>query len=348
MRLKFIWRVMAVAPLLYSAGLQADPNAVILQKAIFGTVVAVEGEVYLNGGAVLAGQNVFEEDKIKTATGKIEIDSEGSRFLIGPQSEITLGPSLANEHSFMQCIKGTLRCVIHKLLGESFQVKTQFVTVGIRGTEFILHATPAAGVLFTEEGSVRLEANGGQVQVEKMQMSQAGKGMAPLAPEAVNAQPSLNALLNEIRQYCDLSIPAEISGKKELNDIIARWDLNFSYYLVDKEEYEKAQSLSFLAFLIAEKRELKAEARFWRGTIFLRFQRETAKALEDFEEVIQNYQDTPYFEQALYHQGFAYYDLKQTEQARNCLERYLRLFPQGKFNESARAILKKISGEGEQ
>jgi TolA-binding protein len=348
MRLIFIWWVTAVTSLLYSSSLQADPGAAIAQKTIFGTVVAVEGEVYVNGGALLTGQNVFEEDKIKTAAGKVEIESESSRFQIGPQTEITLGPPLASEHSFIHCIKGTLRSMVHKLLGQSFQVKTKFVTAGIRGTEFILHATPEAGVLFTEEGTVRLEANGGQVQVEKMQMSQAGNGMAPLAPESVTAQPSLSALLNEIRQFCDLNIPAEISGKKELNDIIARWDLNFSYYLVDKEEYEKAQSLSLLAFLIAEKRELKAEARFWRGTIFLRFERETAKALEDFEGVIQNYQDTPYFEQALYHQGLAYYDLKETERARDCLKRYLILFPEGKFNESARAILKKIAGEGEE
>jgi len=342
MKPKSIWGVMTVGFLFICGGVQADQGPTTSPRSLFGTIVACEGEVYLNDGPPAIGQKVFEEDKIKTSAGKVEVESDGSRFLIGPHSEITLGPPLSSDHSFIHCIKGTLRSVIHKLLGQSFQVKTKFVTAGIRGTEFILHVTPSAGVLFTEEGTVRLDANGKQVDVGKMQMSQAGDGIAPLQPESVSAHPQLNALLNEVRQFCDMNIPAEISGKRELNDIIARWDLNFSAYLVDKAEHDKAQKLSLLAFLIAEKRELKAEARFWRGTIFLRFKGEARAALEDFEEIIKNYGDTPSFEQALYHKGLAHYDLKEMEQARNVLEEYLRLFPSGKYRENARVILKKI------
>ncbi|RPI75663.1 MAG: hypothetical protein EHM45_14655 [Desulfobacteraceae bacterium] len=342
MKPKIIW-VAAVAIFFISRGVPADQTPTTVSRNLFGTIAAFEGEVYLNDGPMVMGQKVFEEDKIKTIAGKAEIESDGSRFLIGPHSEITLGPPLNTDRSFIHCIKGTLRSAIHKLLGQSFQVKTKFVTAGIRGTEFILHVTPAAGVLFTEEGTVRLDANGQQVDVAKMQMSQAGHGMTPLQPESIEAHPSLSVILNEMRQLCDMNIPVEISGKKELNDIIARWDLNFSAYLIDKAEHDKAQKLSFLAFLIAEKRELKSEARFWRGTIFLRFKGEPRTALEDFNEIIKNFSDTPFFEQALYHRGLAYYDLKQMEEARTDLEEYLRVFPEGKFRENARVILKKIS-----
>ena len=329
------------------AGSQANPSS---DATAFGKVAVFKGEASVNGRPLRQGVTVFEGDRILTLEGKVEIRSGRSKFLIGPHSDIKLGPSLAKGQSYLELLKGTLKSFINRVLFRkkiqhlSFRVKTPTVVVGVRGTEFMVHATERAGLLFNQEGVVSFTAAGETIRVDASHMSQGGEDIVPLEAQSVLAHETLEALLKEVEHYVDLRVPPAISAKKDLNNIIARFNLNYAGYLIDKKAFHKAKKLCDLAFLFADMRDLKSEALLHKATLSFRFLRDERGALEDLNRIIERYGDTVHAEHALYYKGQIHFSLGETVTAGKVLKRYLQTYPQGRFKESARAILGQIPG----
>ena len=316
-------------------------------KVPFGRITEFKGDVSVNKKPVRRGMRVFLGDILSTGAGKARIEDHSSHFTVGPFTQVVLGfpPNTNGVGAYIDMIRGTLRSVIDKILYPSFEVKTPTVALGTRGTDFLVHATQKASVAFTKEGIISFRAYGKTVLVNKMEMTQGGEKIAPLKPEVIMPNETLAGLLREVEQFCDLEIPPSLSARKELNNIIARWNLNYATYAVDKKEFEKAGKLCSLAFFIADLRTLKAEAMLNKGTISFTFMGGEAVALKDFEEIIEHYGDTPSAEQALYFKGLIYYHQNVVDKARKTLEAYTTKYPDGKFKENAWSILNRLPGK---
>jgi len=316
-------------------------------KIPFGRIAEYKGDVSLNKKPVSRGMRVFFGDILSTGAGKARIENHSSYFTVGPFTHVVLGFPLNTNgvDSYIDMIGGTLRSVVDKVFHPSFEVKTPTAVLGIRGTDFFVHATQKASVAFTKEGSVSFSAAGKTVLVDKMEMTQAGDKIPPLKPETILSNETLTALLREVEQFCDLEIPPSLSARKELNNIIARWNLNYAAYLVDKKEFEKAKKLCSLAFFIADLRTLRAEAILNKGTIAFTFMGEEDAALKDLDEIIEHYGDTRFVEQALYFKGLIYYNQDVFDKARKVLQEYMKKYPDGKFKENALSILQRLSGK---
>ena len=316
-------------------------------KVLFGKITECIGDVSVNNKPVYRGMPLFFGDIISTKAGKARIKYHSSYLIVGPLTEIVLSfPLKPNKMGVRIDMKrGTLRSVIKKLFPLSFEIVTPTTSLGIRGTDFLVHSTQKASVAFTKEGSVSFSAEGKTVLVDKMEMTQAGEKIAPLKPENILSNETMIALLREVEQFCDLEIPPSLSARKELNNILARWNLNYAAYLVDKKEFEKAIKLCSLAFFVADLRTLKAEAILNRGTISFTFMGKEDAALKDLDEIIKNYGDTSSVEQALYFKGLICYNQNAVNSARKVLKQYIRQYPDGKFKENALSILHKLSGK---
>ena len=345
---RFIPTLVILGSLLFAALAHAQQPNVTQDDVLFGKVSIIKGKATINGQRLSRGMEVFEGDLIKTAGGKVEIQSGRSKFLIGPFSEIKLGPSLSREQSYLSLIKGTLKSIINRVLFKkrrlscTFTVKTPTVIAGVRGTEFIVHAAQKAGLILTKDGTVFFTADGKTIQMDPMHMSQGGEGIKPLEAESILLNKQLEDLLKEVEQFVDLRIPPAISEKKNLNNIIARFNLNYASYLVDKKEFEKARKLCFLAFLFADMGDLKAEALVHKATISFRFLNENRTALEDLNIIISRFGDTTHAEHALYYKGLIHFNLEEKEEAAKALKRYMETYPKGRFRDSVLSILQKI------
>ena len=315
--------------------------------AAFGQITGFTGDVSVNKKPVRLDMHVFHGDILITKAGKARIENHSSHFTVGPFTHIILGlPFNTNgRESYIDLIRGTLRTVIDKFLLEPFVVKTPTVAIGVRGTDFLVHATRGASVAFTKEGTVSFRADGKTVLMGKMEMTQGGKKIAPLKPETITAAATLASLLREVEQFCDLEIPPSISARKGLNDIIARWNLNYASYLVDKKAFGEARRLCSLAFFIADLKTLKAEAMLNKGMISFTFMGEETAALKDFEMIIEHYGNTPSAGQALYFKGLIYYHQRAVDKAKKTLEAYMKKYPDGKFRENVLSILNRLSGK---
>ena len=325
----------------------AEEKDTLAGKVPFGKIMAYKGYVRVNKKPIHRGMPVFYRDILSTGAGKARVENHSSYFTFGPFTQVVLGFPLNRDRtdSSINMLGGTLRSVIDKVLSSSFEVRTPTAVLGIRGTDFLIHATQKASVAFTKEGSVSFSAAGKTVMVDKMEMTQAGEKIAPLKPETIISNKTLTDLLREVEQFCDLEIPPGLSARKDLNNIIARWNLNYAAYLVEKKEFERASKLCSLAFFIADLRTLKAEAILNKGTISFTFMGKEDAALKDLNEIMEHYADTPFAEQALYFKGLIYYNQNAVDKARKIFQEYMKKYPDGKFKENALSILQRLSGK---
>jgi len=311
----------------------------------FGTITQINGEVSVNGQPARPGMRVFQGDYVVTREGKIEITAEEASILIGPSSEIKLGPPPGKKRSNIHVQKGTLRSIIRRLLHGGFSVMTQNAVLGVRGTDLLLLATPKASAVFVKEGTISFTAGGDTIRLDQVMMSQGGEGIAPLAPEAIESNEELTRLVKDVEQFCDLTIPPGFSKKKDLNNIVARWNLNYASYMVDRGEFQEARKLCSLGYFVASLKRIKGECLLNRGMISFTFMGEQRVALKDFEAIVSKYGETKFAEPALYYMGLIYYHLNASDNAKRTLEQYLQLYPHGKFRENVLSILKKLPGQ---
>ena len=142
----FVWLVRLSAASCLCVGLQVQAADVI------GTVKIVEGTVTVSGddraSALSVGQALFRNDRIETTAGA----SVGVTFIddstlsLGENAAIVLDELVFNpvegQASFSaDLLKGTLAFVsgrIARLKPENFKITTPTMTIGVRGTSFVV------------------------------------------------------------------------------------------------------------------------------------------------------------------------------------------------------------------
>lgn len=116
-----------------------------------GTVVAFKGQVEAIGAAG-AARELHKDDAvnvgetIRTGTGGYVVIEfiDGAKATVRPNSELTIDRyayGTGDDGAVMNLVKGGLRAItgsIAKDRPESFKVKTNVATLGVRGTEFAL------------------------------------------------------------------------------------------------------------------------------------------------------------------------------------------------------------------
>lgn len=132
-----------VASLFWLSGAHAAQTA--------GAVLAFKGQVAAVDGGGLSrelndGSEVYVGDTIQTGVGSYVVIEfiDGARATVRPDSELKLDRyayGTGDDGALMSLVKGGLRAVTGSIAHEqpeSFKVKTNVATLGVRGTEFAL------------------------------------------------------------------------------------------------------------------------------------------------------------------------------------------------------------------
>jgi len=133
----------AIAAVLWLTAAQAADTA--------GTVVAYKGEVESidaagNGSALEKNDTVSVGDTVRTGEGGYVVIEfvDGARATVRPNSELKIDRyayGTDNDGAVMSLVKGGLRAITGSIAHErpeSYKVKTNVATLGVRGTEFAL------------------------------------------------------------------------------------------------------------------------------------------------------------------------------------------------------------------
>jgi hypothetical protein len=130
-----------------------------------GQVVAAVGSPTASGRALSAGSGVFENDRLVTGGGNVQIlFVDDTRLVVGPNSTLVIdrflmrGGNKAQKIS-VDALRGTFRFISGNSAKSAYDIQTANATIGIRGTAFDF-SSGRETLMAVLEGSVRLCTSG--------------------------------------------------------------------------------------------------------------------------------------------------------------------------------------------
>lgn len=130
-----------------------------------GKVVAVAGSPTSSGRALSAGSPVYENDRLTTGKGNIQIlFVDDTKLVVGPNSTLVIdrflmrGGKSAQKFS-VAALRGTFRFISGDMAKNAYDIQTANATIGIRGTAFDF-SSGRETLVAVLDGGVRLCASG--------------------------------------------------------------------------------------------------------------------------------------------------------------------------------------------
>ncbi len=310
-------------------------------KIPFGKVVSLTGHPLINKTNATLNQKIYIGDRIYTnlnSTIKIK-NKRGDVFFIGPNSIITI-----KHKKYIKIKNGTIRSIIEKLKpNESFRIVSEGGVAGVKGTEFIVYTNKKASVVFTKNGTVYLENLNKSVDTKEGQMSQSAHKVPPIEPVDFTKDRTLYNMFNLLQQITGMIVPEEMKKFKQLPEIIARWNINYTGYLIDKKEFKEALKYLDIAFLFTSIPDVKSEILIQKSIINTKFLKDYSSADKSLKTIIRDYHNTKFFEDAIFQMGFIGFEMGDYKRAKKYFNMYQKKFPHGKFKSQIKIILKQIN-----
>ncbi len=320
-----------------------------------GKLSDLSGVVYFKGKDAAAwaiaskGQELNDGDAVKTGSdGRAQLlFSDGTKLMLGNDTEIEITKFLVKGKSrgaVFTLSTGKVRAVVRKFSGKSdVRVKTPTAVAGVRGTDFIVMNQGNANVMFGESGKVEASGDGGgSVPLTAGTMTENTRGGTPIEPVTVEPGTPLEAARKQLEAVTDVKAPVEWEEAGKLPLILARWNINYGNYLAESKRYTEALEVFQIAIDLTGAPDVRADAHFSRGTVFSLHLNEPAKALAEYEAVIEKYPSLPAVENAVYFSAKLNIELGRKEAAKKLFQTYLERFPQGRHRESAETLLKTL------
>ena len=308
-------------------------------KIPFGRVILYKGCPKVNNSTIQLKQRIYVGDIIKTdSNSTLQIKTKkGDTLYIGPNSHIII-----KDKTKVKIKSGVFRSIIHKLKpNEAFKVVSGGGVAGVKGTEFIVYSKDNASAFFTKEGVVTLKNLNSAVDILSKEMSQSGVNIAPIQPINYEKDQTLRNMYEMLYEVTGIVVPKEMKKLKELPEIIARWNINYTSYLVDKKQFKEALKYLDIAFLFTSNSDVKAEILFQKSIIDTKFLNNYTSAIDHLKTVATDYKDTKFYEDAIFHLGFIYLEIKDLDMANRYFKLYNKLFPQGKYKNQIKVLINK-------
>ncbi|TIH18518.1 hypothetical protein D0S45_04690 [Marinifilum sp. JC120] len=282
---------------------------------------------------VQVGQEISVGDVLRTGPdGKavLRLDAE-STMSFGEDSEFMLGGEIEGVKQSLigTFFRGVLRGVLSKREG-SF-IATPRTRIGIRGTDISLTQKGNAGFYFLDEGSVGVRGEHTTAILDVGQMTATYAGRKPLPVFSFIKSSGLSQARDRLSLLTSIEIPPSLKEQAQLNEILARWIINYAHYLADAGKAEDAETALLIAEELTSRQNVKGEVLLQIGGLYFYHLNDVYGALRSYRRIIREYHDTSYYENALYGAIRCFLQLDQQEKAAEYARRYKDVFPHGKY-----------------
>lgn len=278
------------------------------------------------------GLELFEKDTIKTGeNGWVALElPDKSKINLGNKTQITIYRD--KDRVEVQLDKGKLKAKIKKVKDRELTFKTSTAVAGIRGTEFTLFNENSANIFFGKEGTVEVKGTReGKALITKGEMTETTKGNKPIQPQKVEPNTPLEEAERLLSMITGDTPPEDFKKAENFSEIIARWNVNFSHYLVDKKEFDDALHVLQVALDISRIPDLRADARLLRANIYSVFLNDYESALAEHLLNLEEYPTLPQTELSLYQVALLLDELGFKEQAQKRFKEYKERYPKGRY-----------------
>ncbi|ACS80414.1 tetratricopeptide repeat protein [Maridesulfovibrio salexigens] len=280
---------------------------------------------------VQIGQQVQVGDVLRTGPdGKavLRLDA-GSTMSFGGNSEFKLGGEIEDDEKNLigTFYRGVLRAILSKREGS--YIATPRSLIGIRGTDISLTQKGNAGFYFLDEGRVDVQSDRATAVLDARQMTATYAGRKPLPVFTFSKSSGLSQARDRLSLLTSIEIPPSLRGQAQLNEILARWIINYSHYLADAGKAADAETALLIAEELTSRQNVKGEVLLQIGGLYFYHLNDVNGALRSYRRIIREYHNTPYYENALYGAIRCFMQLGQNEKAAEYVRRYEELFPDG-------------------
>lgn len=344
--------IRAVASLVFCSGLLITCASA---EAAVGLIENLSGGAYhktkdaSKWSVASKGASLEEGDLVKTASdGRMVLRFEdGSKMNVGNETELEITEFVLKKKSrsaTFSLSNGKIRAVVNKFSGHSsIHIKTSTSVAGVKGTDFIVMNQGSTNVLFGKEDAVEVTGDDGKaVILTPDKMTENTTGSNPIEPVAVEPGSQLAEVRADLEAMTDVDAPVEWARAGRLPNLLARWNVNYGHYLADSQRFGEALDVFSIAIDLSEVRQTRAEAHLAKGTVFSRNLNEPQKALLEYMEVIRNYPELPFVENALYSAGSIKMEMNDKQGAIELFRKYLNDYPEGRHRTTIDAFIKEL------
>ena len=322
------------------------------RAAQVGRFIATEGRVYIKRGnsfrwkRAQKGSSLFEDSVVRTGrrSRAALVLKDGTRVTLGDATVVEvkrflLGTKRRSIHLFR--FMGKLKCTVTPFSGTSeVQVHTQGAVAGVRGTEFLIYHKPPVNVIYDRLDTVEASSpKHGSVVLHQNQFTENTRGGRFITPERLPE--GLKPAIEAMSRYTKVNVPVNWVESGRLPMILARWNINYGHYLLDRGRYRDAVEVFRIAHDLTQNASIRSESLLNQGVVLSRFLKDYRGAEQLFRQVLYLYPDTKSAEAALYQLGLLLMQTGRRKEAVKVLNRYLILYPKGRFSENAKAILER-------
>ncbi len=310
-------------------------------EQIYGTVeLRRNGQDFFKQARV--GQNVVNGDILRTgADGKAILRLiDNSILSFASETEFMLGNELAGtEVNFIGTLfRGITRAILEKRKGS--YIKTPTGAIGIRGTDITITHNGETGFYFLDEGAVEVVTSETTIPLEAGNMTASFAKRRALPPSPFTKSAGLAEARSALSALTSIEIPSSLKDNALLNEILARWIINYAHYLADSGRHEDAETALLIAEDLTERQAVQGEILLQIGGLYVYRLNDVHGALRAYRKILREYQGTPYFEKALFGAVRCFHLLKQREKAVEYTKWYKRKFPRGKYLHDLDALMK--------
>ncbi len=278
------------------------------------------------------GMELFEKDTIISGLdGWVAIElKDKSKINVGNKTSLTIYKN--KEDITIQIDRGKIEAKVKKVKDREITFKTNTAIAGIRGTEFMLFNENNANVVFGKEGTVEVKGSKeGAETVSKNEMTETTRGARPIPTQKVDKGTLLYDAFNILQSLLDENPNKDFSSADRFSEIIARWNIIYSRYQVDKKNFDDALYTLQLALDITQNPEIRADARIQRGNIYSVFLNSYEEALAEYLLNLEEYPHIPQAEISLYNVAVLLDELGFRERSVERLKEYKEKYPKGSY-----------------
>ncbi|MBF0443985.1 MAG: FecR domain-containing protein [Magnetococcales bacterium] len=317
-------------------------------RTLLGKIEKIVGDVRISKGwknmqPAQDGQKLYSGDKIKTfKDSRLFIRfKDGADFKLGEKTSLRLKHSLLNKGALTkrtnnsELLSGTLWASVDPLKKKAiFVIESPTAGVSIRGTELMAVVDKNVSTFFLKSGT--LQVTGG----DSLHMLAAGEMTANIGkrrlitPIAIKDRTGLREVQDRIMEATSMDIASSLKKRQNYSEILARFYINYSSYLVDSGNYYDAITLLLMAQSINKNSDRHAEISSLIASVNARFLKAYDEAAYHYQNILDNFPHSPYYEVTLFHYGLLLQAQNDVAGAKRLFTRYLKEFPHGKLSKT--------------
>jgi hypothetical protein len=325
-------------------------------RTLLGNIEKIVGDVRISKGwkkmkPAQDGQKVYSGDKIKTfKDSRLFIRfKDGADFKLGEKTSLRLKHSLLNKGALKkrtntsELLSGTLWASVDpKKKKAIFVIESPTAGVSIRGTELMAVVDNNVSTFFLKSGTLQVTASDSQYMMAAGEMTANIGKRRLITPIAIKGRNGLREVQDQIMEATSMDSASSLKKRQNYGEILARFYINYSSYLVDSGSYYDAITLLLMAQSINNKNDRHAEISSLIASVNARFLKAYDEAAYHYQNILDKYPLSPYYEVTLFHYGLLLQAQGDDKGATRLFTRYLKEFPSGKLSKTIKENFLKI------